>query len=141
MFARDVLSGGIQRRQLELRAGFWDKDLVLRHMPSRCMMLGVADSPGMVRNPKSRMEDPANGVVNCLRFREGLVSALVRNDPEAGGYQSGTIAIECPEREPGKLVSVRVRVLDAGGGNQRLDGDGGLVDDGEQEEVPNYVDP
>ena len=27
-------------------------------------------------------------------------------------------------------------VLDAGGGNQRLNGDGGLVDDGKQNEVP-----
>jgi len=29
-----------------------------------------------------------------------------------------------------------VRVLDAGGGNQRLNGDGGFVEDGEQDEVP-----
>lgn len=102
------------------------------------------------------MENPPNGVVNCLRFRESLVSAFVgcqesisgrpvpwecrkisrTDDPEASGYQSGAIAIECPKSEPGQLVGVRVRILDVGGGDQRLDGDGGLVDDSKQEAVP-----
>jgi len=58
------------------------------------------------------------------------------DDPEAGGCQSGKVAIEPPKSEPGKLVGVRVGVLDAGGGNQGFNGDGGLVDGGKQKEVP-----
>ena len=110
----------------------------------------------MMHQDSRRMENPPNSVVDGLRFRESLVSALVgcqksisgcprqwehrkishTNDPDANAYQSGAKAIEGPESEPGKLIDVRVGVLDTGRGNQQLNGDGGLVDDGEQEEVP-----
>ena len=58
------------------------------------------------------------------------------NNPEPGGYQSGTKAVECPKSEPSERVGVRVGVLDVGRVNQRLNGDGGPIDDSEQKEVP-----
>jgi hypothetical protein len=68
-------------------------------------------------------------IMECWKFSH-------TDDPEAGGRQSSRIAIECPKSEPGKPVGGRVGVLDAVGGNQRLDGNGGLIDDSKQKEVP-----
>ena len=58
------------------------------------------------------------------------------NNPEPSAYQSGTKAIQRPKSEPSKRVGVRVGVLDVGRVNQRLNGDSGPIDDGEQKEVP-----
>ena len=103
------------------------------------------------------MEKPPHCVVDSLRFGESLVSTLMTckkslrvvrcnacsrnftshtNDPEPSAYQSDTKAIERPKSVPNERVGVRVRVLNMGRVNQRLNGDGGPIDDGEQKEVP-----
>ena len=58
------------------------------------------------------------------------------NDPDPSANQSDTKAIERPKSEPSERVGVRVGVLNMGRANQRLNGDGDPIDDGEQKEVP-----
>jgi hypothetical protein len=77
------------------------------------------------------------GCQKSIRFgRCPLWEISHTNDPDASGYQAGAKAVNCPKSEPSERVGVRVRVLDAGRDNQMLNGDSGLVDSGEQKEVP-----
>lgn len=92
--------------------------------------------PSILRKPGVRTRGLSKVNQRASDTNNGSAGKFHTNDPEAGGRQSGTIAIEPPKSEPGKLVDGRVGVLDAGGGNQRLNGDGGLVEDGKQKEVP-----
>jgi hypothetical protein len=50
-----ALAIGVERREATLGTGAWDKDLILSHMTGRCMMFGVGDTPGMVRDPETDM--------------------------------------------------------------------------------------
>lgn len=43
------------------------------------------------------MAEPANGIVDDLRGRESLVSALVGEDPEARAEESLDGGVDCPE--------------------------------------------
>lgn len=43
------------------------------------------------------MAEPADGVVQCLRWREGLVTTLVGEDPETGTRQTLHDGVERPE--------------------------------------------
>lgn len=42
------------------------------------------------------MKNPANRVVNELGFREGLVSTLMRNDPQPSAKQPGGETVQRP---------------------------------------------
>lgn len=92
--------------------------------------------PSILRKPGVRTHGLSKVNQRAFDANNGSAGKFHTDDPEAGARQSSTIAIDSPKSEPGKLVDGRVGVLDAGGGNPRLNGDGGLVEDGKQKEVP-----
>jgi len=50
----------------KLRSGSWNKDFIARAMTGSGVMSGVRDAPGVVRNQKSGVENPADGVVDSF---------------------------------------------------------------------------
>ena len=54
-----------------------------------------------------RMEDPANCVVECFVLGEGLMTALVRDDPKTSGEEANPKPIQRPEREASERVEDR----------------------------------
>lgn len=63
--------------QATLLAGTRDEHLVAGQATSRGVVTAVRDAPGMVRHKEGRVDEPADGVVDRLAAREGLVAALV----------------------------------------------------------------
>jgi len=47
-------------------------------------MHAMSDSPAVIGDQQSRMEDPSDGVVDDLIIRIGLMSTLVGNNPNSG---------------------------------------------------------
>lgn len=70
------------------------------HMASCFVVLAMANFPAEVWYQESRVEDPANGVVQSFAWRERLVSTLMCNDPETGTKQALNEGIDCPETSP-----------------------------------------
>lgn len=82
-----------------LLARAWHKDHVAGHVAGGLVVLGVRDLPREVRDEKSRVTNPADGVVQRLAWRERLVAALVREDPETGAEQTLQEGVHSPESE------------------------------------------
>ena len=61
----------------------WYKHLVPFEMACRLVMLAVRDLPREIRNPERRMQDEADGIVQCFRFGKCLVTTFVSDDPHA----------------------------------------------------------
>lgn len=76
------LLGGSQREQALLCSGLGDKDLVASQVARRSVVTSVRDSPRVVRNEESRVQDPTDGVVEGLGFTGSLVASLVSTDPD-----------------------------------------------------------
>lgn len=74
-----------------------EEDHVALHVASSLVVLAVRDLPREIGDEKSRVENPANGVVKSLGGREGLVTTLVGNDPQTGTEQTLEDGVECPE--------------------------------------------
>ena len=74
------------------------------------------------------MEDPANGVVDCLALGERLVTALVGNDPEASRKEADKEGVERPEHEARGGVEVGVGQRDVLWGEERVEEVGELVE-------------
>lgn len=66
-------------------------------MASGFVVLAMGDLPGKVGDQKSRVADPAHGVVQDLAGRERLVSALVSQDPQSGAKEALDNSIQKPE--------------------------------------------
>lgn len=67
-----------------LAAGLGDKHHVTGKVTSGLVVLAVGDLPREVGDEQKGVADPANSVVQDLGGREGLVTALVGQDPNAG---------------------------------------------------------
>ncbi|KAI3480672.1 hypothetical protein L1887_57149 [Cichorium endivia] len=91
------LGGGLQRKAVALRSGAGNKDLVTGKVAGGGVVTGVRDAPRVVGHEESRVEHPADGVVERLAGAEALVAALVGNDPNA----SEDHALEDPVDGPG----------------------------------------
>jgi len=78
-------------------AGLGDEDHVTLHVAGGLVVLAVADFPAEVRDEKSRVAEPTNGVVQGLAVREGLVTALVGKNPETGTDKTLDDGVESPE--------------------------------------------
>lgn len=85
------------------------------------------------------MKDPSNCVVDKLRLRVCLVPALVRNNPETGGDKTDGESVQRPKREAGKGVQVRTGQGDVVGGDTRVEERGALVDNSQEDEIPDTV--
>ena len=55
------------------------------------------------------MKDPADKVVDRLGLREGLVTTFMCDNPDASTKKTGEERVECPDRELGECVKVRIR--------------------------------
>lgn len=64
------------------------------------------------------MEDPTDRVIEGLGRGEGLVAALVGDDPQSSGEEAGEEAVESPEGEGGGKREVGM--WDVLGSNERL---------------------
>lgn len=82
------LLGGSQREQTLLCSGLGDKDLVASQVARRSVVTSVRDSPRVVRNEESRVQDPTDGVVEGLGLTGSLVASLVSTDPETSHDKS-----------------------------------------------------
>lgn len=80
-----------------LVASSWHEDHVALHVTGSLVVLAVADLPAEVWNQKSRVAEPADGIVQSLTWREGLVSTLVCEHPEAGPKQSLDEGVSSPQ--------------------------------------------
>jgi hypothetical protein len=58
----------------------------------------------MVRNSKSRVEDPADQVVECFIVGERLMATFMGNDPQACSEKACGKAVEGPDSETGERV-------------------------------------
>lgn len=92
--------GGSLGWQANLATGLGDKDLILGHMASCLVMLRVRDSPRVVRDQQERVQDPADSVVKSLGGREGLMSALVSENPDT----SADNALKNPVDRPSNVA-------------------------------------
>jgi hypothetical protein len=69
-------------------------------MPTRAINFFLLHGPmNGVGLDLRRVEDPTDGVVDCLRLGKRLVTALVGDDPETSGEETGPEGIERPEGE------------------------------------------
>lgn len=82
------------------------------------------------------MEEPTDGVVDRLRLREGLVTALVSNDPEARGDEASSKGIQGPQREAQGGVEVGMGERQVRGCDQRVRILGAFIEARKQDKVP-----
>jgi hypothetical protein len=75
----------------------WDENHIALDVSSGLVVLAVGDFPREVRDEKSRVEDPANSVVQNLGRRESLMAALVRQDPDTGSKKTLKKSISGPK--------------------------------------------
>lgn len=73
------------------------------------------------------MNEPANSVVDELALREGLVAALMPNNPKTGRKQTGKEGVQCPNSEFAESIQIRVGQLDILGGDALVKEGGSFV--------------
>lgn len=95
------LGSRLKRETAALLSGSGDKDFVTGQVTCGSVMAGVRDSPRVVRHEESRVEDPADSIVERLASAEALVTTLVSNDPYAGEDHT----LEDPVSGPGSKTS------------------------------------
>lgn len=92
--------------------GLGYKDSVTLKVAGRLVVLRVGDSPGVVRDEKSRVEDPADNVVDGLGVRKGTVATFVGQNPAASAKETVKEAVDGPSndtsREPRDEVDILV---------------------------------
>jgi hypothetical protein len=86
-----------------LLAGLGVEDHVPLDVGGGLVVLAVGDLPAEVGHEEGRVEEPAGGVVDDARGREGLVTALMGDDPEAGAEEALEDAVQTPEDGPRRL--------------------------------------
>lgn len=74
-----------------------NEDFFSSHVSGRGVVLGVGDSPRVVRNEDEGVKNESNGVVERFRSRECLVTAFVGDNPDPGEVETGQSPIRRPE--------------------------------------------
>ena len=112
-----------------------DVDHVLGDVAGRLVVLAVRDLPREVRDQEGGVADPTDCVVQCLRVGEGLVTALVSHDPQAGPEQTLDEGVERPQASSdgrrGDVLGGHVVVEEVEGGRQAGDVARDVVETGE----------
>lgn len=72
------------------------KSHILLHVASETVVAVVGELPGEVRDEKSRVQNPANNVVQNPVAREGAVATLVGQNPDAGADKALDVAVDDP---------------------------------------------
>ena len=86
----------------KLITGLGDEHHVTGKVASGLVVLAVGDLPGEVRHEQKRVADPADGVVQHLGGGEGLVAALVGQDPDTGSEETLDDGVQSPEDDAGR---------------------------------------
>mmetsp|Transcript_17392 Transcript_17392/g.66240 ORF Transcript_17392/g.66240 Transcript_17392/m.66240 type:complete len:349 (-) Transcript_17392:165-1211(-) len=90
------------------------EDLVVLAAAGVGVVVAVADAPAVVGHEQCGVQHPADGVVHKLGRAEGLVAALVRDDPDAGANGPLPKPVGHPKQRPSpKRQSARVDVARA----------------------------
>lgn len=84
-----------------LLTGLGHEDHVASQVTSGLVVLAVGDLPGKVGHKQEGVADPANSVVQNLGGREGLVTALVSQNPDAGAEKTLYDGVQGPEGHAG----------------------------------------
>lgn len=82
-----------------LLAGAGHKDHVALHVAGGLVVLAVGHLPAEVGDEQGRVDDPADSVVVQLGGGEGLVTALVGEDPETRTKETLQEGVQSPENE------------------------------------------
>lgn len=113
-----------------LGASLGDEDHVTGDVTGGLVVLSVGDLPREVRDEQSRVTDPTNGVVQLLRRREGLVTALVSQNPDTGTEETLENGVQPPQSKPQRVGR---HVL---GGHKVLED---IEDGGEGDHIPDHI--
>lgn len=74
-----------------------NEDHVTLHVTGGLVVLAVGNLPRKIRDEKDGVADPADGVVEGLGGREGLVAALVGQNPQASTEETLEDGVQSPE--------------------------------------------
>ena len=107
--AVDVFLGRVKWGKANLRPGLRNENLILGHVAGGSVVLRMCYPPRVIRYTEGRVKDPANEVVHSFGLGEGLVAALMGNNPKTSGEKTNPKAVNSPESEAGKGVEVWVR--------------------------------
>ena len=125
---------GLRRRskgkKTPLLTSAGNENFITSEVTRSSVVTSVRDSPRVVRNEESRVQDPANGVVEGLGGTEALVATLVSNDPETGENHALEDPVDGPsaksgqgllyaKREIGRQHIVLLELLGDSGVNER----------------------
>lgn len=103
----------------------WHENHVALHVAGSLVVLAVGDLPREVGDEEGRVANPANGVVERLGRREGLVAALVGKHPQTGSEKTLHKSVASPQGRPCGCRRNRLRshivVEEVEGGGQRSD--------------------
>lgn len=91
------LGDGLANTRSIVAAGLGDKDHVAGKVTGGLVVLAVGDLPREVRDQQKGVADPADGVVQDLGGGEGLVTALVGQDPDTGADETLDDGIQGPQ--------------------------------------------
>lgn len=83
-----------ERKESFLVLGY--KNHVTGKMVGCFMVLRMGNSPRVIRNQKSRMQDPAHSVIYCARIRKGSVSTFVGKNPETSSKKTLDNSVQSP---------------------------------------------
>lgn len=87
-----------------LLTGLRNEDHVAGDVAGSLVVLAVRDLPGEVGDEEEGVADPANGVVQDLGGGEGLVTALVGQDPNAGTDETLHDGVDGPESHADRQI-------------------------------------
>lgn len=85
-----------------LLTGLGDEDHVAGDVTGGLVVLAVGNLPGEVGNEQERVADPADGVIQDLGGGEGLVTALVGQNPHTGTDKTLHNGVQGPEGHTGR---------------------------------------
>jgi hypothetical protein len=85
-----------------LLTGLGNEDHVAGQVTGGLVVLAVGDLPGEVGDKQEGVADPANSVVQDLGGGEGLVAALVGQNPHAGADETLHDGVQGPEGHAGR---------------------------------------
>lgn len=109
-----------------LITGLGNEDHVASKVTGSLVVLAVGDLPREVGDQQERVADPADGVVQDLGGREGLVTTLVGQDPNTGTDETLDDGIQSPEDDTGRKAGnslrgdIVVEEVEDGGQNEHV---------------------
>lgn len=125
----DLLQNGrLSRLGVDIRLAVRDENGVLLHVVMVAMMTCVAELPAEKRNHQHAVQEPASHGVDGEVVGEGIMAAVVGENPEASEEASLDEAVKCPEGHGDEQRSIQLRKLD-----------GGIEERAHDDEIANHV--